>query len=798
VSHHPLFILGLSFVTPALAVAGVAAIAVPIIIHLLTRRHRTPIPWGAMKFLLEAYKKHKRRLTLEQLLLLACRCLLVAVVGIALARPHMQDIRAQGPVHLYLLLDNSLTSAITETTASSSDSSAQMRTALDRYKSHARDLLSKLDASRGDRAALLTLSAPSDSPVLQPSTDLTAIARVVDAVTHEAARADLAGALARLRAEFSASDEASTPSGPRPRILIAILSDQRVGSLDLATTLPVLGAGSAAPLITALTPPTESISNIALVSVEPLRPIITQEDRASGPSSNQVRVTLHRFGPITSSAGSTPVKVWLTDDPSKTPESTVETTIRWTPGQESATAILDVPSPAARGVDALILSARIDPDRLPTDDIAVRSITARRAVRIAVVESIKLPDASSASIDRFSPGDWLRLLLQPDTALGPLQGPSLSGLAPTTIDPASVGRSGLAGFDAAVILAPDELTNEGWERLADFSRSGGVVFVAPPAAQSVHLWADSFTRTFNLDWTIARETVESNPPRALSPQAPGGSSNPLLGLLAGEMDVLTRPVSVTRSLNITAAPDAVTPIISFADGTPFVAAALPLQATDASKSHGLVVLLASAIDLSWSDLPTKPLMIPLLHEILRVGVGRTQPTFDQLAGSPARFPQGTAELAPADPRSQAVGPISTRDAWTARTAGLWRALAPQGTTISYIAINPDTAASDTTAITLDQSRELLSTIAGADRLVPIETGTQDADSAAAALAATSDDHDTLGLWLLAAALTLAIIELALARRFSHAQRSTNATTNGAASAVSSGGASTTSTGGVAA
>ncbi|HLO42102.1 MAG TPA: BatA domain-containing protein [Phycisphaerales bacterium] len=782
-SPYPLAILALSFVTPALAAAGVAAVAIPIIIHLLTRRHRTPIAWGAMKFLLEAYKKHRRRLTLEQLLLLACRCLLVATVGVALARPHMADVRSQGPIHLYLLLDNSLTSAITQTAAQSTPAGVQVETALDRYKARAKELLKRLDATRGDRAAILTLSAPAAAPVIEPSTDFTAIARVIDAVTSESARADLAGALARIRAELAARDEKSEPAGPPPRVLLAILSDQRRGSVDLSTTLPSLGTGPAAPTITALEPAADDLPNTAVLSVQTLRPIITLENQGPAATSNQVRVTLKRFNTSAAAPSATPVTLWLTDDPdqlpgqpsaqapAQPPAPPVRTTIRWTPGQEIASAIVDVPSPGSRGLDALTLIARIDADRLPADDIAARSITARRAVRVAVVESIRLAAPNLSSIDHFTPGDWLRLLLQPDTQNGPLQGPSLSGLAPTTIDPATVGRSGLAGFDAAVILAPDELAPEAWERLADFSRSGGVLFFTPSATQSIQLWTDLFLKTFGLDWTIAREAVDTTSAlRSLAPDVPGGTSNPLLGLLAGEMDALTRPVTVFRALRISAPAGTLLPIINFADGTPFVAAALPANPSQDSGRHGLIILLASAIDLSWSDLPTKPLMLPLLHEALRVGVGQTQPTFDVLAGASARFPQGAVELAPADPRAHAQGAITTRDAWIARAAGLWRARSSQGATLTFLAVNPDTAASDTTPITPEQSREFLAQIAGADRLIPLGESTQDRDSAAAALAATSSDQDSWGLWLLLAALVLALLEMVLARRFSHAQR----------------------------
>src|SRR5437773_11869322 len=59
---------------------GAGAVSVPIIIHLLNRRRFKIVTWAAMRFLLAAQKQNSRRLRIEQLLLLAVRCLLVALL----------------------------------------------------------------------------------------------------------------------------------------------------------------------------------------------------------------------------------------------------------------------------------------------------------------------------------------------------------------------------------------------------------------------------------------------------------------------------------------------------------------------------------------------------------------------------------------------------------------------------------------------------------------------------------------------------------------------------------------------
>lgn len=74
---------------PAMA-AGTAAVASPILIHILSRRRFRRIRWAAMDFLLEAQRRNRRRVKLEQLVLLALRCLAVLLVALMIARPFVR------------------------------------------------------------------------------------------------------------------------------------------------------------------------------------------------------------------------------------------------------------------------------------------------------------------------------------------------------------------------------------------------------------------------------------------------------------------------------------------------------------------------------------------------------------------------------------------------------------------------------------------------------------------------------------------------------------------------------------
>ena len=80
----------MSFLNPLL-LFGLAAVAVPIIIHLLNRRKFRKIDWAAMKFVKLSIDQNQRRMKLEDLILLLLRCALLALLALALARPVMRQ-----------------------------------------------------------------------------------------------------------------------------------------------------------------------------------------------------------------------------------------------------------------------------------------------------------------------------------------------------------------------------------------------------------------------------------------------------------------------------------------------------------------------------------------------------------------------------------------------------------------------------------------------------------------------------------------------------------------------------------
>ncbi|NOX60306.1 MAG: hypothetical protein GXP29_15805, partial [Planctomycetes bacterium] len=82
-------ILG-AMVSPALFWGGAAAMGAPILIHLLARRRFRRIRWAAMSFLIDAEKQNRRRVRVEELILLALRCLAVLLIGLVVSRPFVR------------------------------------------------------------------------------------------------------------------------------------------------------------------------------------------------------------------------------------------------------------------------------------------------------------------------------------------------------------------------------------------------------------------------------------------------------------------------------------------------------------------------------------------------------------------------------------------------------------------------------------------------------------------------------------------------------------------------------------
>jgi len=201
-------ILAVLFVSPAFLVAGALLAAIPIIIHLLNRRRYKLVNWAAMEFLLRAMKQNRRRLRFESWLLLTVRCLVLALLGAALARPlGCQDTslaalagRRSG-LHV-IVIDNSYPMAYE---ADRPDA----KTDLDQAKRLADGMIDRLSAG-GETVAIITAARPAKLITPSPLYDLQAAKNVIDRIDQSYSSVDLNGALT-LAAQV-AQDQISQPN----------------------------------------------------------------------------------------------------------------------------------------------------------------------------------------------------------------------------------------------------------------------------------------------------------------------------------------------------------------------------------------------------------------------------------------------------------------------------------------------------------------------------------------------------------------------------------------------------------
>jgi len=93
--------------------AGLAAVAIPIVIHLLTRQKVKKIFFSSIIFLKELRPQKIRRIKIRQILLLIIRTLIILILLLAFARPTLKGklsstTRAQAKTSAVLIFDNSL------------------------------------------------------------------------------------------------------------------------------------------------------------------------------------------------------------------------------------------------------------------------------------------------------------------------------------------------------------------------------------------------------------------------------------------------------------------------------------------------------------------------------------------------------------------------------------------------------------------------------------------------------------------------------------------------------------------
>ncbi|HZW07934.1 MAG TPA: BatA domain-containing protein, partial [Phycisphaerales bacterium] len=544
-------------------IGGLAAVSLPIIIHLLLRRRKKPMEWGAMRFVLEAYRKTRRRTNLEKWLLLACRCLLVAALAVALARPLVAggSSEGRGGRTVWLMLDDGLVGQTSE------DGKTDLARAVERCKA----VLATLGA--GDRAGVVLAGVPARGLVVPPSGNLSGVRSTLESLAPTDAGSDWPGALSLL-AEAIAHDRSQRAESSAVEDVVVVAQGARAGAGRIGEPLTRLPAGVR---IVLAEPAARAPVNVAITGVSALRPVLITGGEGSE-AAQTVTVTLRRFGDGVEKAASTRISVRLSGQDG--PPGTV--LVPWAVGQREASSTLVIDSPRAPagagegGTGGAVVIAEIDGgDAVSGDNTARLPVVQREALRVGVLADAAARGSvvSGGTADRFRPGQWLGFALRPSES---------AAVDLVEIEPGAIDAARLAGLDAVVVLSPEAIPAtagpaDGWQRLRGFVNQGGLLLVTPAFEAATQSWPEAMSAGLGINLSLGRA------PREYPPEAPGRLSgaapadlppgSDVLATLRAEIDVLARPVAVTRLLAPLEAGETsedIKVLLRTSDGAPFV------------------------------------------------------------------------------------------------------------------------------------------------------------------------------------------------------------------------------------
>lgn len=191
------------------ALAGLGAVLVPLILHLVARREPPVVAFPAVRYLEDTARRHHRRFRLQHWLLLLVRMALLAALVLAAAGPSRAGAGPGGhaPAALVLVLDNSASSGLIQ------DGVA----VLEELRQAARRILAR--AGPDDELWLVTAQGPPRRG------DPRTLAALVDSLASVPHRLDLGGAV---------GDAAEVLAGAGRPGEVIVLTDLQVSSLSPA------------------------------------------------------------------------------------------------------------------------------------------------------------------------------------------------------------------------------------------------------------------------------------------------------------------------------------------------------------------------------------------------------------------------------------------------------------------------------------------------------------------------------------------------------------------------------------
>jgi hypothetical protein len=420
----------MTFLNPAI-LFGLAAAAVPILLHFFNLRKLQTIDFSTLTFLKELQKTRIRRLKLTQLLLLLLRVLIVVCAVLAFARPTIPTsfpgLGARAKSSVVILLDNSFSMELAD----------ERGVRLKQAKEAALRIIRSL--GEGDEVALLPMADLADRRFFTFTRDFGAISEAVQAMPTSYTTAKLESALRLASALMTDAQSINHEIFIISDAQTNILTDDAGVQRDSVKIFPATSALYLVPI------GAESTAGERNLSVDSLH-VVTRIFTSGKPIEVEARIR------NSSSDAVQDVIVSLVMNGERAAQRTVAI-----PAGETRTVSIAAPAPE-RTADGLVrCSIEVEGDVLEADNRRYFGFVLPPKPRVAVIGT---PSETT----------FLRLVLEGTNAGG--SAPNLSVLPPESLSAVALGE-----FDAVFLVDIPRFSSGDVSRLQAFMQDGGGVFV---------------------------------------------------------------------------------------------------------------------------------------------------------------------------------------------------------------------------------------------------------------------------------------------------------------------------------
>jgi hypothetical protein len=415
------------------------ALAIPVAIHLLNKTRVRQIRWAATKFLLDSVKKNQRRLQIEDLILLVLRCLIMALLVLAFARPAFEGM---GSVSAFGTGGPVVAGFVVDVSASMAQSDG-VETRLDVARGKARDVLDGL--ASGSQASMFLVSDRIVQSIPKPTTNLALVRRGIERATATDAGSDLLPGI-------QAAIDSVKGFSELPK-QIHIFTDSQALAWKQHEQIAKALAQNPGIGVEVHSLGGKGENNVAITGLrqEAMVPAVNQ------PLGCLVEVTNHGSAPAEQ------VRVTLAIDQDPPSDETVIDRIE--PGATRAVRLFA----RFRMPGYHTLTASTTPDQLPSDN--------QRSIAVRVVEQMRVLVVEGTRQARKSDRDAFFLV----NALAPVPAARLADyyLKPEAASVAKLDDADLSGYDMIVLSNVGKLGDSASQKLQTYVREGGALVIFP-------------------------------------------------------------------------------------------------------------------------------------------------------------------------------------------------------------------------------------------------------------------------------------------------------------------------------